>query len=284
MFRRVLPLVLIAAVLLLSVPFSPSDGAEGDQYHIEGYVAGWNGSGRVPMEGVSVTVAIPGSANVETTTDADGLFSIATPSNVGLQIKFYLHGYSIVTCPNTEVQAGSEFLLLKLSDGIYNKATKTYALTSAIDGMQSAIMAASRGTIRGTVSYDDGVVSGATVHLDSVEGGASYSVNTNSNGTYEIECPVGPYSLRVARAGFDDSIDYNVTVDAQMTTVSVTLKKAEINTYFGLDSSHILMLIGVVLGMILAVSAWLISRRMNSSDGVEIIDDSDSDQDDGLKF
>ncbi|MDR3205698.1 MAG: carboxypeptidase-like regulatory domain-containing protein [Candidatus Methanoplasma sp.] len=281
MFRRVLPLILVAAVLFLSMPFEASDGADADQYNIEGHVGGWSGSGRVPIQGVSVTIR--GISDFEGTTDADGFFSIAVTSNIGLQIRFYMHGYSVASCPNTEVQAGSEFLLLKLDTAAYNKTTKTYTVTSGIDGMQSALMAASEGLIRGTVSYDGGVVSGATVHLVSVEGGSSYSANTGRDGVYEIECPIGPYSLRVTSAGFDDSANFNVTVDTTTTTRSVTLTKSEIETHFGLDSAHIFMLIGVILGVILAVSAWLISRGKND-DGVEIIDDSAIDGDEDLRF
>ncbi|MDR2846405.1 MAG: carboxypeptidase-like regulatory domain-containing protein [Candidatus Methanoplasma sp.] len=278
------PLVLVAVVLsLLVAPSAIVDGAEETPYHIEGYVAEGGGSGKIPMQDVSVTILDVNGNSFEGRTDAKGFFSVVVNENTGLQIRFTTFGYSLIACPNTSAQKDTDFLALNLTAELYNAATRTYTVTSSLDGMQCAIMAATNGTVRGTVTYTNGSISGATVHFDPVGGGSGFTAGTDARGNFEIVCPTGAYNITASSIGFDDSDSTTVNVTSNPSTINIVMTKSHVREYFGLDPAHLLMFTGVCLGILLATVAWLLSRRMNGPNRVEIIDDSDFDDEEEIR-
>jgi hypothetical protein len=278
------PLILIASVLsLLIVPFVVADGAEESPYYVEGYVAEGGGSGKVPMQNVAVTILDANGNTFEGITKADGSFRVTVVENTGLQIRFTTFGYSLISCPNTSTQRDTDFLLLNLATASYNTATRTYSVTSSIDGMQCAIMSATNGTVRGTVTYANGPVSEATVHFVPVGGGPVFNAGTDAKGNFEIICPTGAYNVSSSSIGFNDSESTTVNVTSNPSTINIVMTKSHLKEYFGLDPAHLLMFIGVCLGILLATIAWLLSRRMNGPNRVEIIDDSDFDDEEEIR-
>jgi len=261
--------------------FSNADTAS--NYYIEGYVAD---TSRMPMEGVTVSVTDSNGISSQSDTDANGFFSVGVASVTGLSISFTVYGYSVITCPNTSIQQGSDSLLLNLSKATYNSLTRTYTITGSITDMQCAIMGASQGTVKGQVTYGTTAINGATVTLspaDKVPDGTSYSANTDSGGNYSITCPTGTYTLTASGQGFDPSNAVAVKVTSSPSTVNVTLEKSVLKKYAGMDVAHLLMLIGVAVGIILAAAAWFLSRRMNGPHGLEIIVD-DEEEDDDFRY
>jgi len=283
MMRKKLLLVSVALSMLLLVTLLPIASNAADtsaNYYVEGYVAD---TGRMPMEGVTVTITDGQDPAPNSITDPNGFFSVGVSSIANLTISFTIYGYSVITCPNTSIQQGSDPLLLNLSKAAYNAATHTYTITGSVADMQCAIMGASRGVVEGYVSSGSDPVKSATVTLspvDRVPGSSSFSANTDSGGYYEVTCPTGTYTLTVSGQGFDQSDPVTVKVTGNPSTVNVTIVKSELKKYLGLDAAHILMLVGVIVGILMALAAWFLSRRLNRPHGVEIIDDSAEEEDD----
>lgn len=273
----------LAIIFLMSaVPMMPVDGAEeaNYSYYVEGYVAeGGGSSGKIPMIGVNVSIRDQYGIVTYSDTDESGYFKVGINNNANLEISFTIFGYTIISCPNTSKQAGSEYLNLTLSNSFYNSITRTYTITSAIDDMQCALMGTTSGTVRGTVSYSGGSVEGATVTLVPIEGEGTYATSTDERGAYEISCPTGSYRLTVTSKGFNESDVTYVNVTSNPSTISVVLEKSEVNKHLGLDTAHILMLFGVIVGMLLAVLAWFLSQRKDPKN-LEIVDDSIEEDDD----
>jgi hypothetical protein len=282
--KKKLLLALIAASLLvpmISLAPSGTDSATTSGYSIQGYVAE---ADRTPMEGVVVTVIDGTGYTSQSETNDAGLFDVPVNANTGLQISFTVFGYTAVTCPNTTYQAESEFFLLNLSKAAYNNSTRTYFITDTSTDAQCVIMMPSAGIVRGYVSSEQSPVKNATVTLvPSSEVKTTYTAHTDNNGYYELTCPTGAYTLTVGGQGFDESEAYEVKVTGSPVTVNVIVEKSDVKRYLGVDTAHLLMLIGVIVGILLAVAAWILSRRMNRPHGVEIIDDSVEEEDE-FKF
>ncbi len=278
--------VLAVAVMIFTIPAASIDGDELDNYnyYVEGYVAVGGGAGKLPLEDVTVTIMDSQGYFYEDRTDENGYFKVGINSNTNLMILFTAFGYSIQTCPNTTKQEGTEYLQLRLSADFYNSITHTYTMTSTIDDMQCAFMGASDGIVRGVVSYDKGPVKNATVTLKPLEGDETQTATTDDSGRYEINCPIGMYTMVVSCKGFDDSEPTFVNITGSPTTLYITIEKSDIRKYLGLDMAHILMLIGVIVGIVLAVSAWFLSQRMNGPNRLEIVDDSASEEDDDVRY
>ncbi|MDR2698935.1 MAG: carboxypeptidase-like regulatory domain-containing protein [Candidatus Methanoplasma sp.] len=263
------------AVLLLVLIGSPmSAGADDPFYKIEGYVADTSG---MSMEGVTVSVAVAGtdgSSAFQGVTDAVGFFSVGAAANTNLTISFAVFGYRVLTCPNVSIQQGSDYHSLNLTTATYASATRTYTITGPVGAMQCAIMIASDGDVRGTVSFDKAPIRNATVTFTPASGGTTHTAHTDDRGYYEITCPIGTYAMTASSQGFNRSDPITVDVKVSLSTVNVTLEKSELRKYLGMDAAHILMLVGVILGMMLAVAAWLLGKHMNRPHSLEIIDDS----------
>ncbi|MDR1954513.1 MAG: carboxypeptidase-like regulatory domain-containing protein [Candidatus Methanoplasma sp.] len=283
-------LAIIALVLLIPMTSFVSSASAGADlaaaptatanYYIEGYVAEGGGTGKIPMKDVTVTITDNLSLTYQNTTDANGFFSIGIGTNTNLMISFKIYGYTIITCPNTSVQSGTDNLILDLSTARYNSATHTYTITSSVDDMQCAIMAASDGIVRGVVSFDGGPIRNAAVSLIPTDRAWTLTTHADSRGYYEITCPTGTYIVTASSRGFDKSEGISVNVTSSPSTVNVTMEKSELKKYLGLDAAHILMLIGVIVGIMLAAAAWFLSKRMNGPHPLERVDDSAIEDDD----
>src|SRR5271168_2681414 len=82
-------------------------------------------------------------------------------------------------------------------------------------------------SITGTISDQSGAaVTGATVTATSQERGSAYTAVTNDSGLYRIpQLPVGPYAVKVEKAGFAlTSIPPFVLTLNQVARIDVTMK------------------------------------------------------------
>jgi hypothetical protein len=265
-------LLLILTVSSVSVDADDTSAA----YYIDGYVAD---ATKMPKEGVTVSVADRNNTwKYQEKTNKDGYFRVGAGANTNLVISFTMDGYTAITCPNTTFLPGSEYLVLNLSKATYSSATRTYTITGSVEDMQCAIVGVSDGDVIGVVSFDGTPIKGALVVLRSTSG-RTHAVYTDERGAYTVTCPTGVYSLSAGGKGFERSEEQTVNVSAGIPyTANVTLVKSELTNYYGLDAAHILMLVGAILGIMLAFTAWFLSRRTNRPNGLEIIDDSEEDE------
>ncbi|MDR1403979.1 MAG: carboxypeptidase-like regulatory domain-containing protein [Candidatus Methanoplasma sp.] len=281
---KILLAVIMVALLVSALPIDRTDAeVTAPNYLIEGYVAEGGSIGKIPMGDVTVRIKDMQGTVFEGKTDRDGRFSIEVPANAGLSIAFTAFGYTIISCPNTSTQEGSEYLTLDLTAAAYNSATRTYTITSPTSGMQCAIMAASSGVVKGTVYFGTESIKDVTVTLTPINGEGVHERNTDERGYYEIICPTGTYMLTAGGKGFNDSSEMIVNVTSSPSTANITMEKSELKKYLGLDMAHLLMLVGVIIGILLAAAAWLLGKRMKGPNRLEIFDDS-SEEDEDVRY
>ena len=281
--KRIFLLVLLAAFILVpSVSLlNDSNVDAATEYHIQGYV-GVPSVESTPLEGVTVTVEDGRGSeyNSSVVTDSSGFFNITTTSNTGLAISFDITGYTISSFPGIPLPRGTTSVPLDLTKFAYNSTNQTYTITGNVDNGQCVMMVNTEGKITGRVTYSDGPVKDATVTFTPVSGGSSFSTGTDNGGYYSGSLPTGLYYLTVSRQGFDpsDSYQVNITEGQVATTQDIMMKKANIGTHFGMDTPHILMLIGVVVGILMAVATWFLRKRLNGPNRVEIFDDNEDNE------
>lgn len=278
---RILLIALSVFIVISALPFAISDDADGaGEYHIKGYVVECMATGNVPLSGVEVSITEQSAVVSIDKTDETGEFDVIVGSNSDLRIKFSAEGYTLRFCMGV-TNVGTEDMLLDLENADYDASTGTYTITSGPEGLQCAVMMATEGTVVGTVIYSEGSVEGATVTLTSKnDPGIKHSGTTDSHGRYSIKCSTGDYTLKVECKGFESSEPIDVSVSSGTTPVPQTsLKKAELSEYMGLDVAHVLMIVGVILGIMLALLAWHLSRRLATSpESASIIDDSEEEE------
>lgn len=282
-------LLLAFVAMLVVVPFASfmsggADGAAAPTFDITGYAADTGGE---PIKDVEliITVTAGGVEYEANYNKVNGFFSVNVGTNAGLSIKFTAHGYTAITCPSGTKQTDGSFTL-NLSKATFNAATRTYSITDSIFSGQYVIMRASTGEVAGHVTYVSGGVKGATVTLTPTTEGASYSATTDDNGDFRMPaCATGTYFLTVSRQGFISYEQADVSVkEGQNVLSTIVLEQSEQQGHMGMDTAHLLMLIGVIVGIVIVIAAWFLSRRMNGPNRVEIFDDSPgTEEEDSLK-
>lgn len=259
--------LMVAAAMFLvmaAVPFAVSDTSDGAEiYYIEGYVVTHNPEGNSPLKDVRVDL-LNGSTITSGTTDDSGKFSVQVDSNVNLMILFTYSGYSLVSCPNVTKKVGSEYYSLDLKNATFDGFNR-YTITSEPLGLQCAVMGLSKATVVGTVGFNNGVVYGAQVLLVSINN-HKYYATTDDKGYFRIDCPTGNYDLSVSCHGFRDSETMIVKVSDNMAPVNIILDKTAVKTFLGLDSVHLLMILGVIFGLTVTTMVVVISRHPDASD------------------
>jgi len=281
-------LLLAFVAMLAVVPFASfmsggADGAAAPSYDITGYAADTKGD---PITDVELEIIVTaGGTNYKAEYDSvNGFFKANVGTNTGLSIKFNAHGYTAITCPSGTKQLDGSFSL-NLSKATYSVSTRTYSITGSIFDGQYVIMRASTGEVSGHVSYVSGGVKNATVTLTPTTEGATYTATTDNDGNYRLPaCATGSYYLTVSRQGFIPFEMADVSVkEGQNVLSTVTMEQSERGGHLGLDTAHLLMLIGVIVGVLIVSAAWLLSKRMNGPNRVEIFDDSTKEEEEELR-
>ncbi|MCL2032198.1 MAG: carboxypeptidase-like regulatory domain-containing protein [Methanomassiliicoccaceae archaeon] len=276
--KLLLASVAVSLLVLTLMPLAPADGDDTvTNYYIEGYVADTE---KNAMGGVTVSVNDGRDPVPSGQTRADGFFSVGVAVNTGLTISFTVSGYTVLTCPNTSFLQGSDYRALDLSKASYNSMTRTYTITTGpVEDMQCAIMMiAPSGDFEGVVSFNGGAIKNATVSLTSTYGGGVYTAHTDDRGRYKITCPAGTYSLTVSSQGFNSYYGDEVKVPSSKEEITI-LEKTELRKYLGMDAAHVLVLVGAIVGILLAFAVWFMSKRMNEPRYREMFDDSTEEED-----
>lgn len=271
--------VLLAAIILVfSILVIPTlddgstYGAE-DQttYYIKGYVVSTEPEGNIPLAGVQVDVIYNYIASIvySDTTDSNGEFSVEVPYNTDLQIKFTLSGYTLRSCPNI-TEGTSGYYVLDLT-GI-SPTDNVYNITSDTSGLQPAIMSQSSATVKGTISYSEGYVQGATITMVSTDGSIEYETKTNSKGVFTFEeCESGTYKITITCGGFETYGPETITISEGIYEYNATLISKENQQFFGMDLIHLMMFFGVLFGILISLTVFILVHRRKGV--VTIIDD-----------
>ncbi len=276
--------VLIAAIaaVVLCVPASlvlESDGSDAATvYRLTGYVNEEFSSGNVGLAGVEVSIySSDGTfiASGTTSSEDKGRFTIDMSSYpTTCYIAFSLEEYSLRSLSkyaddkNPITVNGLTAYQLSLPSPTTTEESgntvRTYLITSdKADGLSCFTMATTTGEIIISVTHEGNGVIGAKVKLTS-EDGTSYYGKTNSSGMFSMAgLIIGDYELEVSADGFETE-NITATVVKGSSQEQVELVKRDSATYLGMDLTHFLMFMCIVLGISVALSAMILRKR---SDG-----------------
>ena len=232
--------------------------------------------GNIPLSGTTVTILDAfGQADVQNT-DKDGNVSLSIGSVYGLRIAVdYPDGYSFIPglfFMNVINSGTGEWVIFDLV-GEYDPLGVSYSIPKTDYSTEGRIytigdpLLVSASTATVTISvYDSNKtpLQGATVTLQHTENpNIKYTVITDRNGTASfLSVTTATYSLTIQVNGFEEYNGGTVDVikgaiplpDAIMTPKTVT-------TWFGINLSHVMMIVGIFIGVILAIISILLFTR-----------------------
>lgn len=267
--------ILLLIAMLVAAPIVVSDNSDAfDQYTIDGWVVEGGAEGNIPLDNVSVSIAVDGKILNSVKTNKDGYFKVIVNQTNDLEIMFSKDGYTLSSCPNTSRIPESTFLNLDLTN--VPNVDGTYTITSNAADSSCAVMIASEGNFKGTINYENGTVRDAKITLTYVSDPTlKYSTKTDMSGNFEFDnCKTGTYTYTVERAGFQTYVGEIVIVSGNITK-SIIIDEKPVPTYLGLDLPHLLMAIAIVIGLALAVMVWRLNRRNDPHIDYLIDDDDD---------
>jgi len=255
-----------------------ADAATTSAYEIAGYVVETDATGNAPMANVGVTITDASKTTYSGATNTAGYFCITVGSLTGLTIEFTHIGYTVRSCPAAITQTANG---LSLSVAGITPTTRTeegvtiytYMITSdSTSDLSCVVMSSTVGVVVVTVTNGAKVLADAQVTLTSAtDSGLRYTGTSDSSGRLVFsDVQTGYYYLSATSNGFYDSSTTTVTVEDGYSYFSVDMQQKTVDTYFGMTLSHILMIVGIIFGLIMAIVAWLLYRRgqvaLDSSD------------------
>ncbi len=268
--------ILLAALMFVSaaVVFSDSDSSDADDptYTVEGYIS-LNGSALASKTVViSTSTAILGQG----TTDASGAYSIEiTTSDVNsLFIRVVYEGtagdtdevdYIITNAPDgIEPQAitGDDRTIwaMDLTGFAFDSGTNTYTVSESLS--HAIVVTGGKASVGfHVVGKDDKDLYAAKINLyDGTKIVASGTTDYYGICEFSSTISYDTYRLVIKCNGYEDHESTLVVNEAQIyPEISLTEKTAP--TFLGMTTYHLLMMIGVTLGLALVVISYILVAR-----------------------
>ena len=224
-----------------------------------------------PLQGVQVTLYDSDKSVVQVTsgtnpvkTDANGRFEFTFMHTEGdtYYMTFEYPGYTVRSLPDSMDMDSEGFVSFDPAETAVD-SEGDYALSGESGGLHAIVMAVTTGSVYGTVQGESGgetfALSGATVTIVS-EDGMSYSASTGANGYFSIDCPSGRYTMTVSCTGFQSSEAIAVE-SGHGSAYSVTLVQNTSEFVLGLDITHSIMVIGLVMLALIIVGVTAMHVR-----------------------
>ena len=275
--------VLLALALMLAVPFAAvtASAAPGGDTPVEpaerevtayGYIANLSDQEEnTPLQDVQVTlydsdknVVEPSTGTNPVKTDSAGRFEFTFLHTDGdtYYLTFEYPGYMVRSLPDSMDMDDDGFVSFDPAQSAVDDEGR-YAMSGEAGGLHAIVMAVTTGSVYGTVQGESGgetfALSGATVTIVS-EDGMSYSASTGANGYFSIDCPSGRYTMTVSCTGFQSSEAIAVE-SGHGSAYSVTLVQNTSEFVLGLDITHSIMVIGLVMLALIIVGVTAMHVR-----------------------
>lgn len=257
-------------------PLQPDEGTT-----FYGYVANLSNQERnTPLEGVRVTLYDSDKDPLSTcTTDESGRFQFTFDYVPGEEyfLSFDYAGYMVRSLPDLSMEmisdsSGQTYVSFQLRPDMVDE--QGYRLTGTADGPHAIVMVITTGAVYGNVldSQSGSPISGATVSIVS-QSGQTYTASTGDNGYFSIECPYGTYTLTVTCNGYESSERIEVSTD-NGSAYTITLNQNTSELFFGLDSAHAMLVVGlVVLAVFLVVVALMVRHSYKPESDINLEND-----------
>ncbi|AGI48518.1 hypothetical protein TALC_01552 [Thermoplasmatales archaeon BRNA1] len=245
--------------------------------------------------GTVVSIEDSHKNTLSSSTDAKGFVSVGIGSQKGsFTMTVDLNGYTAVpgidfmtvksdgsitfalkgTIKYQENVASTTYEILPGTPALNADGSKTY--TYALAENKPLKMSSSSGTltIKATMSNGTTGIVDANVTVINAITGVEVTENTNSNGIVVFSLPSGKYYFVIDVGGFehydsreDKTLENDGYIDVRMGSQTATpiMTEKTSATFFGMNMGHTLMLIGVVIGLILALLSYMLyTRRFRS--------------------
>lgn len=268
-FSLTLPRVLLGKCDLSSYPVTMKNTS------LEIRLMNESSTGNIPLADTSVTITDAFGQSSTGTTDTNGWVTLRIGSVYGLSLTAeYPDGYSFIPgiffMDVTNV-GGTQQVVFDL-EGTYDDLGATYSIpvTDYTNGRiytigDPILMSASTATVSITVRDSDGTpLEGATVILQHTEKQEiRYTAITDRNGMASFDAvTTTAYTLTVEVNGFDTY--YGGTVEVVKGAIPLpdaVMTPKTVSTWFGINLGHIMMIMGIIIGIILAIISILLFTR-----------------------
>ena len=254
-----------------------SDGEEesDEPYSITiyGYVSNISDEGgNSPLSGVKVGLLDSMGNSLSTcTTGSDGRFEFTYSSADGATyLSFTYAGYTVRTIPNGGMTLYDDSVVK--FDLSYLTADEDGAYALSGDGSSASAfgMAATTGVLYGYVTGGGDYLEGATITAES-ESGRIYTAVTDSTGYFEVTVEYGDYTISVSCGGFQYLSGVSASTGSQVT---ITLTANDTSLFFGIDTPHTMMILGIAVIVVMLVLLLTLLRRSKEPDSeITVVDD-----------
>ncbi len=238
------------------------------------YLMELNSDGNTPLAGTKLNLSADTLTSdvLSTVTGVDGKFTFTPCSLYNLTLSIDPEdkkGYSILSDLlyfGTSTQDGSLVFSIKgvnTSLGINNYEFQS----TVVDGVRSytlpesfpILVAGSTGTVSFKVYDSNGnTLQGATVTLTSVDSSDKYIEESKENGVATFtNVVIGDYEVEIKVGGFEEYESTTHVTKGLNDGKNVEMSVKEEQDFFGMNFSHFMMIIGVVIGVILVVVSYL---------------------------
>lgn len=275
---RFLPMLVVlfavSGMLFAAMPSDSSDAAGDGKTYVSGLICEIGQSGPTPAKNIPVTLVYD-DQTFTGKTGSDGFFKIkiSDSSSVDTSQKVYfdftLDGYSIFTLPDTMVTlepnsndsietvtavATIDLTKCSLADGVY---------CATSDSQHCILIGDTYVPVTFTVTNASTGVAVRNADVTLKCGDKTYRATTNYEGvcTFSTGVLIGTYGITIKCDGyvtFEDTIQINKSA-AFKTDFEMTQK--EPITYLGMTLYHLLMVLGVTVGLCLVVISYVLCKR-----------------------
>lgn len=277
---RLLPmLVMIFAVSGLLVSAVPADGSDAaasdEEVYVSGLICEIGQTGPTPAKDVSVTLTYNGNT-FSGKTGSDGTFKIAICKSTELDTSkkvyfdFTLRGFSVFTLPDTmtALEPNSGSAETTTADAIIDleKITPVDGIYSATSDTQHCILIGDTyvpATFTVTNASTGVAVRNADVTLTNIDTGTTSRGTSDYDGVCKFSSGIliGSYDLVIKCDGYTTYKDTIEIKKQAAFTMSCEMNQKEPATYLGLTLYHLLMIIGVTVGLCLVVISYVLCKR-----------------------
>jgi len=260
------------AVLTMFVVFSAmavtlvasDDSSAADPYIVEGYIGTVGESGLIPHEATVTIYSADGMKKWSATTnEKTGKFSITTElssTDVVDELRFDCisdtNGYTVFGMQPWMKNGADGLIYLDMSSVPHTG--KTYTVCSDI--VHSIVMSNTLMNVTIIVSGSKDTLRNAEVALLQ-NNEKKFSGKSDDEGNCKFtDVVIGSYELEITCNGYKD-YDESIVVSKETTQFNVEMNEKKVETYYGLTTYHILMIVGVVIGLMLVAVSYALCFR-----------------------
>lgn len=269
----------ISGLILSAIPADNSDGAESSENgtYVKGLICEIGSSGPTPAADIPVTLTYD-EESFEGKTDEEGYFNIKISDNLlidttkKVEFSFELSGYSVFALPDTMTSLeqldsngganATPVAEIDLSKCTKKASTGKVTYTATDDAQHCILLGDTYVTVSFTVTDNATGTAIRNAEITLKNAGNTYFGKTNYDGVCTISSRVliGTYELTIKCDGYV-LYEGTVVITKSVSKLSVGMDQKEPTMYLGMTLYHLMMVIGVTVGLCLVVISYVLCTR-----------------------